>query len=72
LNVSLPIDIFEPRSNLERIAHSFSFAPVLLKKAEESMDPVIQMKLTFALLISSSAMYLSLDKPFNPILGETY
>jgi len=36
------------------------------------MDPVIQMKLTFALLISSSAMYLSLDKPFNPILGETY
>ena len=31
--ISLPIDIFEPRSNLERLAYSFLYAPCLLEEA---------------------------------------
>jgi len=30
------------------------------------------MKMTIAFGLSSIVMYLSLEKPFNPILGETY
>lgn len=31
LNISLPVEIFETRSNLERFAYSFTFAPKLLE-----------------------------------------
>ncbi len=43
LNISLPIDIFETRSNLERFAFSFSFAPNFLEPIAESSDPVAQL-----------------------------
>lgn len=39
-SISLPIDIFETRSNLERFAHSFSFAPIFLQRAGASSDPI--------------------------------
>ena len=40
MNISLPIDIFEPRSNIERFAYGCSFAPVFLKRASYETDPV--------------------------------
>jgi len=72
LNISLPINIFDTRSNLERFAYSYSFAPVYLDKAGEMKDPVEQMKQCAAFLLTSTLMYLNLEKPFNPILGETF
>lgn len=33
LSISMPVDIFDNRSNLERTAYSFSFAPTYLEKA---------------------------------------
>ncbi|KAL4482280.1 hypothetical protein ABPG72_018061 [Tetrahymena utriculariae] len=71
-SISLPIDIFEPRSNLERFAYSCAFAPIYLKKAAELTDPIEQMKNCAIYLITTTIMYLDLEKPFNPILGETY
>ncbi|EGR33814.1 PH domain protein [Ichthyophthirius multifiliis] len=72
LSISLPIDIFEPRSNLERFAYSCSFAPIYLKKAALLTDAVQQMKFAGIFLITTTVMYLDLSKPFNPVLGETY
>ena len=40
LSISLPIDVFEPRSNLERYAYSFCFAPIYLEKAAQLTNPV--------------------------------
>lgn len=71
-SISLPIDIFEPRSNLERFAYSCCFAPIYLKRAAELTDPLEQMKNCAVYLITTTIMYLDLEKPFNPILGETY
>ena len=33
VNISMPIDIFDTKSHLERLAGSFSLAPVFLEKA---------------------------------------
>lgn len=42
-SVSMPVDIFETRSNLERFAYSFGYAPIYLEAAAEETDPVEQM-----------------------------
>ena len=72
LNVSLPVDIFCRQSNVQRLAASFGFAPFFLQKAASLTDPIEQLKLVVATGISSSLIYLTMEKPFNPILGETY
>ena len=72
LNISLPIGIFDTRSNLERFAYSYSFAPVYLERAAQLTDPVEQMKQCVPFLLTTTLMYLELTKPFNPILGETF
>ena len=72
LNISLPIYIFDTRSNLERFAFSFTFAPEYLEKAANCVDPLLQMKYAISFLLTTTLMYLNLEKPFNPILGETY
>jgi len=33
LSISLPVEIFETRSNLERVAYSFTYAPKYLEEA---------------------------------------
>jgi hypothetical protein len=40
LSISLPVDIFETRSNLERTAYSFTYAPKILEEAAKINDPV--------------------------------
>ena len=54
--VSLPIDVFETRSNLERFAFSFVFGPHYLEKAAQTKDPVLQMKYTMVFLQTTSIM----------------
>lgn len=38
LSISLPIDIFENRSNTERYAYSFAFGPTYLEEAAKSNE----------------------------------
>lgn len=40
LSISMPVDIFDKRSNLERMGASFCFAPHYLEKAAEMDNPV--------------------------------
>ncbi len=42
-NISLPVEVFEVRSNLERLAYSFCLAPEYLEKAAIETNPVEQM-----------------------------
>jgi len=70
--VSLPIQLFEPRSYLERLTDAWVYGPIFLTRAAETTDPVERMKnvITFAISGLSNTGYPK--KPFNPILGETY
>lgn len=72
INVSLPVEIFEPRSFLERLARSFGHAPLFLEKGGTCNDIIEQMKWTLAFFFSSMVMCIQQEKPFNPILGETF
>ena len=68
LNVSLPVDIFESRSLLERSAASFGCAPKYLKPVAEA-DSLTQMKAIAGFLLSVIPLDIAMQKPFNPILG---
>lgn len=72
MNISFPIEIFEPRSELERSAAVLGFAPLFLDKAATCTDPVEQMKLVVTCVVSRMHAMVEQRKPFNPILGETY
>ena len=72
LNVSLPVDIFCVESNIERLAMSFGFFPDYLEKAAKIEEPEIQLKYVISSGIASSLIYMTMEKPFNPILGETF
>lgn len=72
MNISMPVDIFDKTSFLERIAYSFTNAPLFLEKAAQSNDLLFQMKMCSGFLISLLHMSLNQEKPFNPILGETF
>lgn len=72
MHVSMPVDIFESRSNTERICNALGFAPVYLERAAKLNDPVLRMKDVFAFTIGFLVNFMSMEKPFNPILGETY
>ena len=50
---------------------SFAYFPLYLEKVVES-DPISQLKAIVSSVMGSSLIYLTMDKPFNPILGETY
>lgn len=39
LSISLPVEIFETRSNLERFAYSFGFAPRFLEEGARLRTP---------------------------------
>lgn len=72
MNISLPIKLFEPKSLLEKIAESFSFAPYYFLKAADQTDPIERVKTLITLYIASLQLEPQMLKPFNPILGETF
>ena len=72
LNISLPVDIFSTESNLERVARTFVYAPLILEKAAAMTDPVEQLKQVVIVSLTHSLLYISMEKPFNPVLGETF
>ncbi|KAJ3441694.1 oxysterol-binding protein [Anaeramoeba flamelloides] len=70
--VTLPVTLFEPRSYLHRIFDSYSFAPLFLKLAAQQKDPAEKMKLVIACMTACLHQTVAQQKPFNPILGETF
>lgn len=71
LNVSLPVDIFESRTLLERSASSFGLVPDYLIPIADA-DPLTQIKNIATLITIIPTLELVMLKPFNPILGETF
>ena len=72
MNISFPVQIFESRSVLQRLASTFAYAPNFIERAGESNDDLEQFKLVLSFMISGLHLNISQRKPFNPILGETY
>lgn len=72
MNMSLPIAIFSKDTILQRAAKTISYAPVFLQKAAEISDPLEQFKQAVTFYFSTLHFGIEQQKPFNPILGETY
>lgn len=72
LNMSLPIEIFGTDSNLERLAKGYIYAPKFLEAAAQMPNPVDRFKQVMCVALGFSISYIEMEKPFNPILGETY
>lgn len=72
MSMSLPVDIFDNKSLLERMMGSYGYAPIFIAKAAESTNEVEQIKLTAVFLTTVNLLQMKLEKPFNPILGETF
>jgi hypothetical protein len=71
--ISLPIRVFEPRSLVDKLCDFWSFAPVYLNKAAKLKDdPVERFKNVIAFWLSSLHTFQSNQKPFMPVLGETF
>lgn len=71
-SLSLPIKVFEPKTQLERNIEWWAYAPIFLKQAGKEIDSIKCLKDITKFVLS--ALYLSTEqlKPFNPYLGETY
>jgi len=70
-HVSLPVELFEPRSFLQRLPESWRCLE-LLRRAARSSDPAERVRCVATFALSGLARQArSLAKPFNPILGET-
>ena len=69
LNISLPVDIFNIDSNLQRMSECMSLAPEILEKAAKESDPLKRFKHVMGFGLSNSVVYFDVEKPFNPILG---
>ena len=81
INISLPVDLFDIKSFLERIAFSYTYAPYFLEPFPSNLDPkssdfdrpgLYQIYQVLCFILSSLHMSISQKKPFNPILGETF
>jgi len=72
MSISLPVGIFEARSQIEREAHNLLYAPYFLGKASKIDDTLEQFKFTVTHFIASMHVTVNPQKPFNPILGETF
>ena len=70
--ISLPVKIFEPKSNLQRMTEYWSFAPIFLTLASNERDNIEKLK--YVICYSVAGLYTCSKqlKPFNPLLGETF
>eukprot|EP00198_Chlamydomonas_reinhardtii_P009896 XP_001699233.1 predicted protein [Chlamydomonas reinhardtii] len=72
INTPFPVNIFEPRSYLEKLADVWVH-PRYLTAAAQATDPVERMKLVTTWFIAGlHHAFTNWRKPFNPILGETW
>jgi len=71
-NITLPVEIFEPKSFLEAITSGWAYAPTYLTRAALTTDPLERFKNIICFVVSGIHLTPAYRKPFNPILGETY
>lgn len=70
--ITMPVDVNEPLSFLQRCSEYVEQAE-LLTLAGQAEDPVDRMKYVAAFVVGSPASNMDrTNKPFNPLLGETY
>ncbi|RLN44187.1 hypothetical protein BBJ29_003226 [Phytophthora kernoviae] len=72
VSLSLPVRIFEPRTNLERICDLMLYAPTFLNVAYAQNDPLERFKYVITNAVAGLHHSIGQLKPFNPILGETF
>lgn len=70
--ISLPVRVFEPRSQIERMIDSFGFAPIFLRRAALESNKLERLKYVMTSVIAGMYGSAKQLKPFNPLLGETY
>ncbi|KAK2189996.1 hypothetical protein NP493_89g01015 [Ridgeia piscesae] len=71
--ISMPVTLNEPLNMLQRLCEELEYSE-LLDKAAETDDPYQRMVLVAAFSVSpyAATYYRAGQKPFNPLLGETY
>ncbi len=67
--ISLPVRVFEPRSQIERMLDTFGFAPIFLRRAALETDHLERLKLVITTVIAGMYGSVKQLKPFNPLLG---
>ncbi|GMF60642.1 unnamed protein product [Phytophthora fragariaefolia] len=72
VSLSLPVRIFEPRTNLERVCDLMLYAPTFLNVAYAQNDALERFKYVMAFAVAGLHHSIGQMKPFNPILGETF
>lgn len=72
VGMSLPINIFQPRSTIERLGDLFSYFPHYCNLASETDDEIKRIKYLTSAVVASCQFQMNQWKPFNPIMGETY
>ncbi|KAG6948053.1 hypothetical protein JG687_00015720 [Phytophthora cactorum] len=72
VSLSLPVRIFEPRTNLERVCDLMLYAPTFLNTAYAQNDALERFKYVITFAVAGLHHSIGQLKPFNPILGETY
>eukprot|EP00753_Platysulcus_tardus_P021836 PLAT9142.1.p1 GENE.PLAT9142.1~~PLAT9142.1.p1 ORF type:complete len:927 (+),score=380.70 PLAT9142.1:17-2797(+) len=72
INISLPVNIFEARSYLQRMTDNWSFASIYLPKASDADTPLRRLQYVMTFIVAGLHLNTRQQKPFNPILGETY
>ena len=72
MNVSLPVAIFQPRSVLQVLADDYTLSPYYLGKAAITRDPLQRIKYLVGFMVSYLHRTIKQEKPFNPVLGETF
>lgn len=61
--------MFMTESHLSMLCKSLCYAPLTLEKAAQEPDSVNRMKYIGAFALGLNNAYLTMEKPFNPILG---
>jgi hypothetical protein len=72
MNLSLPIFIFDTRSLLEMWVWQNGYCSIYLEKAFLEKDPLERIKYSTIYAMSKMHLCVAQQKPFNPILGETF
>eukprot|EP00824_Muranothrix_gubernata_P005883 TRINITY_DN17641_c0_g1_i2.p1 TRINITY_DN17641_c0_g1~~TRINITY_DN17641_c0_g1_i2.p1 ORF type:complete len:471 (-),score=71.03 TRINITY_DN17641_c0_g1_i2:52-1464(-) len=72
LGLSLPASMNEPRSMTERMCNFYRMFAQYIWRASTIHDKLERFKLMIAGSIGSFILDCSSEKPFNPILGETF
>jgi hypothetical protein len=72
MNISLPIFIFDPRSLLEMWVWQNGYCDEFLEKAFLEKDPIERLKYATTYALTKMHLCVAQQKPFNPILGETF